>query len=325
MAYKFDFSSTTIVENDVLRSTIFSSSEKLVYTILKSYMNHANRTAFPSLKTISLYTGLCKSTVQKAINGLEAKGVIGKKHRHLKNGGHTSNLYIFYNAKAMQIVTDTKEPEPEPVQLPDFPEPESRATESDTIVSCADGERCAYTDAEKPKKEIASPPPKKHWKALHNFSKKTAIDRKRQASERYSMKKVKEILGYQELITNHPDREKDIHAVFEILYETLNTTKPTMRILKEDKPTEIVIEKLLKLDPDDILYAINQYRSHSERIKNGKGYLLTILYCSKEQNHLDTINKNRKPPVTPAKTNKFNDYPHREYDFDAIKRNMFNQ
>ena len=75
-----------------------------------------------------------------------------------------------------------------------------------------------------------------------------------------------------------------------ILYDTLNSTKQTTRISGEDKPTMVVVGKLMKLQPDDLIYSINKYHEQTERIKNVKGYLLTLLYNSREQQHLDIMN-----------------------------------
>ena len=95
---------------------------------------------------------------------------------------------------------------------------------------------------------------------------------------------------YESLIIQYPSKQTDIEIVFDILYDTLNCTKPTIRVGGEDKPAMAVIGKFMKLQPDDLIYSIDKYHGQSERIKNVKGYLLTILYNSHEQNHLDLMN-----------------------------------
>ena len=92
------------------------------------------------------------------------------------------------------------------------------------------------------------------------------------------------------LIIQYPDKQTDIDIVFDILYDTLNSTKPTIRIGGEGKPTMVVIGKLMKLQPDDLVYSIDKYHEQTERIKNVKAYLLTVLYGSREQQHLDIMN-----------------------------------
>ena len=53
----------------------------------------------------------------------------------------------------------------------------------------------------------------------------------------------------------------------------------------------IVISKLMKLQSDDLIYSIGKYHEQDQRIKNVKGYLLTLLYNSREQNYLDLMNE----------------------------------
>ena len=104
------------------------------------------------------------------------------------------------------------------------------------------------------------------------------------------MKDIKTLYEYDSLIIQYPAKQTDIDIVFDILYDTLNNTKQTIRIGGEDKPQMVVIGKLMKLQPDDLVYSIDKYHEQTERIKNVKAYLLTILYSSKEQQHLDIMN-----------------------------------
>lgn len=105
------------------------------------------------------------------------------------------------------------------------------------------------------------------------------------------MKDIKSLYEYDTIIIQYPAKQTDIDILFDILYDTLNSTKPTIRISGEDKPTMIVIGKLMKLQPDDLIYSIDKYNQQDQRITNVKGYLLTILYHAKEQNYLDLMNE----------------------------------
>ena len=104
------------------------------------------------------------------------------------------------------------------------------------------------------------------------------------------MEDIRALYEYDSLIIQYLDKQTDIDIVFDILYDTLNSTKPTIRISGEEKPTMIVISKLMKLQPDDLVYSIDKYHEQTERIKNVKAYLLTVLYGSREQQHLDIMN-----------------------------------
>ena len=76
-----------------------------------------------------------------------------------------------------------------------------------------------------------------------------------------------------------------------ILYTAMNTTKPTIRIAGEDKPTMVVLSKLMKLHKESIMYAIEMFSKQTERIKNPTAYMLTILYNAPEQFNLDIQNR----------------------------------
>ena len=87
------------------------------------------------------------------------------------------------------------------------------------------------------------------------------------------------------------DLRKDIDSVIGILHTALNTTKQTIKINGENKPTMVVISKLMKLNKESIIYAINKFSEQTERIKNPSAYMLTILYNALEQFHLDLQNQ----------------------------------
>ncbi len=91
------------------------------------------------------------------------------------------------------------------------------------------------------------------------------------------MRNIKALYAYDSLIIQHPAKQTDIDIVFDILYETLNSTKQTIRIGGEDKPGTAVIGKLMKLQPEDLIYSIDKYHEQTGRIKNAKGYLVSNL------------------------------------------------
>ena len=109
--------------------------------------------------------------------------------------------------------------------------------------------------------------------------------------ERYSMEDVRELFDYAVLIDGQEYDTRDIDSVMEILYDTLNTNKKTIRVGGQDKPAMVVISKLMKLNYEEIQYSIRKYKSITERINNPKAYMLTILYGAKEQMNLDVSNQ----------------------------------
>ena len=93
------------------------------------------------------------------------------------------------------------------------------------------------------------------------------------------------------MIADHPEQKQSIDSIMNILHTTLNSTRESIRVGKEDKPAMTVISKLMKLTFSEILYAINKFNSVTEKISNPTGYMLTILYNAKEQMSLEIANQ----------------------------------
>lgn len=86
-------------------------------------------------------------------------------------------------------------------------------------------------------------------------------------------------------------QENSISTVKDVLYDILNTHKPVLRVMGEDKPAAVVKSRLLKLNRCDIDYAIDQYQKQVTKVHNHKAYMLTVLYQAKSQGELDIINR----------------------------------
>lgn len=92
-----------IVPVDILDVPGLSSSEKLVYMVLRSYVNPTDPTAFPAYETIAKKASLTRRWVIKVVKSLEEKGLIRKetrltvtKQRKIRN---TSNTYTLITPK----------------------------------------------------------------------------------------------------------------------------------------------------------------------------------------------------------------------------------
>lgn len=93
------------------------------------------------------------------------------------------------------------------------------------------------------------------------------------------------------MLYDNPYEKQHIDSVMDILHTTLNTSKKTIRIAGTNKPTMVVIGKLMKLNNESIMYAIKKFKEQTERIKNPTSYMLTILYMAPEQFQLDITNQ----------------------------------
>ncbi len=144
-------------------------------------------------------------------------------------------------------------------------------------------------------KELVSEPTKAHTQALNlkqiNIVNNITNPGGSQDLERYTLDQIKQLFDYDIMIQDSPCQQQDIDSVMGILHTAMNTTKTTIRIAGEDKPTMVVIGKLMKLSYSEIMYAIEKYQEQTERIKNPTSYMLTLLYNAKEQMNLDITNQ----------------------------------
>jgi hypothetical protein len=119
----------------------------------------------------------------------------------------------------------------------------------------------------------------------------TTTNSSKSQEERYTIEEIQQIFEYEFMVSEKPQWKNDIDSVFSILHNVLNSTKPTVRVGREDKPTMVVIGKLMKLTYEEIFYSIEKYSEQTERIKNPTSYMLTLLYNAKEQFNLDITNQ----------------------------------
>ena len=108
--------------------------------------------------------------------------------------------------------------------------------------------------------------------------------------EKYSMEFIEQHYELEPKYVFAP-QEKSINTVKDVLYDVLNTQKPVLRVMGEDKPAAVVKSRLLKLDRMDIDYAIEQYQKQVTKVHNHKAYMLTVLYQAKSQGELDISNR----------------------------------
>ena len=108
--------------------------------------------------------------------------------------------------------------------------------------------------------------------------------------EEYSMEFIEYHYNLdEEFVSLHQERQ--INTMKDVLYDALNTQKPVIRVMGEDKPAAVVKSRLLKLDRLDIDYAIEQYKKQVTKVRNHKAYMLTVLYQAKAQSDLDISNQ----------------------------------
>lgn len=273
----------TIVYNDFLESDLLDKHEKLIYIAIKRFADNDTLKAFPSLKTLHKITGISIRWIKKSIEHMEQLSVISVEHREDDEKGHQSNLYTLYDYAEIWNVGSSEN------------DVAAVADEISEAKLVAELKARGYTvikekepDKTEPTKVTVEPSTKLNQFDIVNT---TINSEKSQELERYTIDQIRQIFDYDILVNDKPLWQKDIDSVFSILHTALNTTKETIRVGGEDKPTMIVIGKLMKLDYSEIMYCIEKYSEQTERIKNPTAYMLTLLYNAKEQMNLDISNQ----------------------------------
>lgn len=273
---------------DFLYSKLLTGDEKFVFIILKSFIDFSTDKqgtqgkVFPSIQTICDISGYGEKKVTRILKGLKSKKIIKIDRR----GFTKSNVYTLSdydtmwscdNLEDLAVIAQNKGIEPLT-----FEEHISELKRMGHKVEIKENglEKTA------PAKVTANSSTN-----INNIviNKDNTNEIKSQA-ERYTINQIRQLFDYDAMIHDNPYRQQDIDSVMDILHTAMNTTKPTIRISREDKPTMVVIGKLMKLDKDSIMYAIGKFSEQTERIKNPTAYMLTILYSAPEQFNLDLQN-----------------------------------
>lgn len=271
-----------MIYHDFLESDLLTSHEKMVFIALKKFAD-SNSQCFPSLKKLADITKISKRKIQDTLKSLEQKHIIGIESRSRADGGDTSNLYTLYDFKELWNAGSSEEMA-------------AVVNEYEEMKLVAELRSRGYAVTKE--KELVSTEPTKvtvetSTKQFNQFDivNTTTNSAKSQDLERYTIDQIKQLFDYNIMIQDNPYRQQDIDSVMDILHTTMNTTKSTIRIAGEDKPSMVVIGKLMKLSYSEIIYAIEKYQEQTERIKNPTSYMLTLLYNAKEQMNLDITNQ----------------------------------
>ena len=80
------------------------------------------------------------------------------------------------------------------------------------------------------------------------------------------------------LLRSHPDDEDTLYQIVDLLVDTCDSKRKFTRIAGDDKPTEIVRSRFMKLNADHIKFVLKCLSENSSPIRNMKQYLLASLY-----------------------------------------------
>ena len=260
----------TMIYHDFLTSDL-DFYEKIVFITLKMFADKKNQ-CFPSIKTLSNITGISRRKVQDTLKKLEMRNVITIKSRRKSDGSLTSNLYVLNDFKETWNGCDNEE------QRLDLSEVSDEAL-------------LAEIERRKKEKKAETVPAKTQNQALECSTTEDNHTINSSLCQVYDMEYLKKKYEYDIMISDNPDLKRQIEGVLELIYDTINTEQDYIRVQRTKRPKDVVIQRLLKLTYEEVIYVIRQYQKQTARIKNQKAYILSQLYTAASQFELDVSNK----------------------------------
>lgn len=245
--------------------------ELSVYVYLKKHADHATGTCYPSIATLEKETNISEKKIRLILKNLKDKKLITIQNRTLVNGGKTSNIYKLLEFENEEIQTK--------------PPLQDEKSEQRKRVSGMDQADQSESKQDTQLNNNAN-------LQLHDnpFLNDSQAENQAENPE-YSMDELKKQYAYQALIAEHSAHQESIDICIDIIATTINSKKQTIRIQKEEIPNAKVVDRLLKLTKEDILWVISKYEQQPNQIHSPKAYLLTLLYDAKNQRLLDLQNR----------------------------------
>ena len=80
------------------------------------------------------------------------------------------------------------------------------------------------------------------------------------------------------LLRLYPDDEDTIYQIVDLLVDTCDSKRKLIRIAGDDKPAEVVLSRLKKLNADHIRLVLDCLAANTSPIRNMKQYLLAALF-----------------------------------------------
>ena len=80
------------------------------------------------------------------------------------------------------------------------------------------------------------------------------------------------------LLRLYPDDEDTLYQIVNLLVDTCATNRKLLHIAGDDKPTEVVRSRFMKLNADHIRFVLKCLAENAAPVRNMKQYLLATLY-----------------------------------------------
>ena len=259
------------VYHDFLDSDLLDRNEKMVFILLKRYLNFKEDIngiegqAYPTLDTLSKQCGMSKGAVIRSLKSLKEKKVLTIEQRGLnKPNVYTIKDYsnVWKSGTQEEMTAEIRQHELEKVKKI-AKEYGYRLIKEKEVASATDQSTDSTSQLN-----------------TNSFENNTTIKKgQSQDYNAFSRQMINEIYDFNILTENNQCSISLLDAIMELLLEVLNTSSQTIRVNQEDKLSAVVKSRLLKLNYMHIQYVIDNVTQQSN-VKVIRSYLITSLYNS---------------------------------------------
>lgn len=289
-----------LVYTDFLTSDLLTAEEKILYIVLLSFASNKTMQAYPSQDTLARITGFSRRSVIRYIESMKQKNVLKVERRTDPKKGNTSNLYTLNNSPALWCGNsgDGDHHADEDMSSAGVREEEQqiRQVEMKDSHDVLNTQAAANGECDVPDRRNHELNAIETKQCSYGIAGKRPECRKKTfvMNERYTMAAIRERYGYQWLCLQKPNHTHEIDSIMQLLYDTLNSNRASIRVQQQYRPAPVVKQKLIDLTESGILYALENVLSQTTLIKSPNAYMLTALYSAEDQAclkaHQDMLN-----------------------------------
>lgn len=239
----------------VMQDRRLTIQAKAIYAYFCSYAG-AGKIAFPSRSKILYDLGISQMTYYKHLNLLKEHGYI-KCWQERIDGIFTRNVYTL------------------PCEVPIPCAKSSCTVKSSTKKSCT---RNYDTNIN-------------NIKNNNIYNNQSVCQKDGQVDIDSMTERIKENISYDSLITSNNEDIAFVDECISIILDAVYSLSPTITIDNEQKPKEIVVYMLMKLDYWDMIAIIRSYKAITDTIRRKRQYILSMLYNIKLERNSGLINE----------------------------------
>ena len=277
---------------DFLENTILSCEERMVFIVLRSFVDFSHDeagTVYPTMETICRRAGMSRPRATRTINKLVSKGIVQKKRRGLTK----SNIYTLIDSPDIWKAESAEDMRQEAEKTDLQRHIEALEAAGYTVIEKEKGLSPTGIEKSPNNNDIYNPSISLSDSNTDSenvqYQNECSHTSKGSIEEVYTLENLKAYFEYRSIQAD----EQTKAAIFNILHNVLNTGKPTIRVAGEPRPAAIVKSRIMQLSAENIQHVINKYVEYGRagnKIKNPEAFIITLLYKAKEQMELETEN-----------------------------------